>query len=164
MTRLTGRQWVMLGMAGSALTLGAGFFFQHVVGLTPCVLCIWQRWPHAAAVALGALALLWRRGPFAALAAAGLVIGAGIAGYHVGVEQQWWAGPTACAGPDFGTMTPQQLLEALRAAPVVRCDEIPWSLFGISMAGWNLLLSLALAGVFALAQMSRPQASSTASQ
>jgi disulfide bond formation protein DsbB len=163
MTRLSARHWVMLGMAGSALTLGAGFFFQHVIGLAPCVLCIWQRWPHAAAVVLGALSL-WRRGLFAACAAAGLVAGAGIAGYHVGVEQHWWAGPSACAGPDFGKLTPQQLLEALRATPVVRCDEIPWSLFGISMAGWNLLLSLGLAAVFGMAQAAPRQASSSASQ
>ena len=153
------RQAAILAMAGSAATLGAGFFFQHVVGLVPCELCIWQRWPHVAAVALAALALglRWRHG--LALAAGALMIGAGIAVYHVGVEQHWWQGPTACGAPDFGRLTPQQMVEALRAAPIVRCDEIPWSLFGISMAGYNALLSAGLAGLFALAY-----ASSSASQ
>jgi disulfide bond formation protein DsbB len=148
-----------LGVAGSAATLGAGFFFQHVIGLVPCELCIWQRWPHVAAVVLGGLALALGRRLALALAAAALVAGAGIAAYHVGVEQHWWQGPTTCGAPDFGTLTPQQMLEALRAAPIVRCDEIPWSLFGISMAGYNALLSAGLAGLFALAY-----ASSSASQ
>ena len=153
------RQAAVLAMAGSAATLGAGFFFQHVIGLVPCELCIWQRWPHVAAVALAglALALRWRLG--LALAAVALVVGAGIAVYHVGVEQHWWQGPTTCGAPDFGNLTPQQMLEALRAAPIVRCDEIPWSLFGISMAGYNALLSAGLAGVFGWAY-----ASSSASQ
>lgn len=153
------RHLAVLAVAGSAATLGAGFFFQHVIGLVPCELCIWQRWPHVAAVVLGGLALWLDRRLALALAAVALVIGAGIAVFHVGVEQHWWQGPDACAGPDFTAMTPQEFIAALQAAPIVRCDEIPWSLFGISMAGYNALLSIGLAGLFGVAY-----ASSSASQ
>ena len=149
-------------MAGSAALLLGAFGFQYLVGLAPCPLCIWQRWPHAAAIVAGAAALLLK-GPAAriamAAAALSLLVGAAIAGYHVGIEQKWWAGPDTCSAPDFGSLTPGQLLEALKAAPVVRCDEVPWSLAGISMAGWNGLLSLVLAGLLGYGY-----ASSSASQ
>ena len=127
-------------------------------GLQPCVLCIWQRWAHGAIVAIALLALaaaLSGRARAANLLTllAGLAafVGAGIALYHVGVEQQWWPGTSGCGA---GALTPGQGLEALRqqieAAPIVRCGDVPWSLFGLSMAGYNALLSVAL-GSFALA-------------
>ena len=156
------RQAVALGAAGSAATLLGAFGFQYLGNMPPCPLCIWQRWPHAAAVLLGiaALTLGRRLGRTAMLAGAGaLLVGVGIAAYHVGIEQGWWQGPTSCTAPQFGSMTPGQMLDALRAAPVVRCDEIPWSLAGVSMAGWNALVSLGLAGLFAYGY-----ASSSASQ
>lgn len=141
--------------AGSVGVLAAAFFAQYVVGLAPCVLCILQRWPHAVAFVFAGLALVLPAA-FARLAilaaAASMLAGVGIAGYHVGVEQHWWPGPDACAATlDIGAMTPEQLLTQLRAAPVVPCDEIAWSLFGVSMAGWNALLSLGLAAVLAQA-------------
>lgn len=161
MTSLLSAPHPLAGLAtlGAVATLGAGFFFQHVIGLVPCELCILQRWPHVAAAALGGAWLLTGSRWLLPLAALVLLAGAGIAGYHVGVEQQWWPGPTACSAPDFSGLSPREMLEALRRAPVVRCDEIPWSLFGISMAGYNGLLSLALAGLFG-----RAYASSSASQ
>lgn len=140
---------VLLLMLASAGTLLAALFFQYVVGLAPCVLCIWQRWPYVAVLALGAaaLALGRRKGPRAALLAlmgAVLLAGAGIAVFHVGVEQHWWAGTSGC-----GVTATADSVDALRAqilaAPVVRCDEVSWSLFGISMAGFNALISAALA-------------------
>ena len=157
--RATPRHATALAVAGAAATLGAGFFFQYVIGLVPCELCIWQRWPHVVAVALGALALALRWRPALALAAMALVVGAGIAGFHVGVEQHWWQGPTTCAAPDLSGLSPQAFVAALQAAPIVRCDEIPWSFLGVSMAGWNALLSVGLAAVFGWAY-----ASSSASQ
>jgi disulfide bond formation protein DsbB len=134
--------------------LGA-LFFQYVVGLAPCVLCIWQRWPHVAVVVLGAAALgLARRAGAraAALALAGiaLLVGAGIGAFHVGVEQRWWAGTSECGGA-VGAGSVDALRAQILAAPVVRCDEVAWSLFGISMAGYNVLISLALAAVAFLA-------------
>ena len=137
--------------AGSLAALAAAFGFQHLGGLEPCPLCIWQRWPHAAIVLLAA-ASLGLRGPAAAVAAglAGLaaLAGAGLAGFHAGVEQHWWAGLAACGGgPPAETV--EELRERLLNAAPVRCDEAAWSFLGLSMAAWNGLLSLALAGLAA---------------
>ena len=86
------------------------------------------------------------------LAAAAFLIGAGIAAYHVGVEQYWWAGTEACTGAATGSARSVDELRAqIMTAPTARCDEIAWSLFGVSMAGYNFLFSLVLAGFAALA-------------
>lgn len=131
--------------------LAAAFAFQHLGGLDPCVLCIYQRWPWAAAAGLGGLAALFaRRRRTAAQAALALAVlamltGAGIAAYHVGVEQHWWAGTAECGGVTGQAKTIEELKAQLLATPVTRCDEVAWSLFGISMAGWNLIVSAAAA-------------------
>ncbi len=136
---------------GSLAALAAAFGFQHLGGLEPCPLCIWQRWPHVA-TALLAAASLGFRGPAAAalLALAGVaaLAGAGLAGFHAGVEQHWWAGLAACeGGPPADTVA--ELRERLLNAAPARCDEVAWSFLGLSMAAWNGLLSLALAGMAA---------------
>src|SRR5690606_26210528 len=109
--------------------------------------CVYQRWPYVATIALGLAGFaLARRHPAAARIALGLagltfLVGGGIAGFHVGVEQGWWQGTSGCGAPASGTgggaMTLEQLRAQVLAAPVVRCDEVPWSLLGISMAGYN---------------------------
>jgi disulfide bond formation protein DsbB len=76
---------------------------------------------------------------------------AGLAGYHVGVEQHWWESPACAAGGDIGALSAQELLAQIRGAPIVRCDEVAWSLFGLSMAAWNALASLGLGALFAAA-------------
>ena len=139
------RSFALIGTLGPALLLVAALASQYIGGLAPCELCIWQRWPHLAAIALGAGFLLTGRRLFGALAAASLVVGAGIAAYHVGVEQQWWAGPGACSGAGLGEMTGSQLLDITVADVIVRCDEVAWSMFGLSMAAWNGLLSVCIA-------------------
>ncbi len=141
--------------AGSLAVLAAAFAFQHLGGLEPCPLCIWQRWPHVAVALLAGLALGFR-GPVAALAlgfaGAAALAGAGLAGFHVGVEQHWWAGLAACeSGPAGETVA--ELRERLLNAPPARCDEVAWSLLGLSMAAWNGLLSLGLAGLAAVAAL-----------
>ncbi|HXV25335.1 MAG TPA: disulfide bond formation protein B [Alphaproteobacteria bacterium] len=154
------RPWLapLLLAAISAAAILIAVASQIWGGLQPCVLCIWQRWAHGAAIALALVALAaaflgWRRGAglwtlFTGLAA---LIGTGIALYHVGVEQLWWAGTSGCgAGALFSTDGLDQLREQIEAAPIVRCSDVPWSLFGISMAGYNALLSAAL-GLFAFA-------------
>jgi disulfide bond formation protein DsbB len=144
------RLFALALMALSVAVAGSALLFQYVGGLAPCPLCLYQRWPWYAAAALGLLALFLggRRAGAWVLGLSGLLLvaGAGVALYHVGVEQHWIAGPTACSGVPGGTA---ETVEALRAqlmgtAPV-RCDEIAWSLFGVSMAGWNAILSLAVA-------------------
>lgn len=151
----------LLVAAGSAATLGSALLSQYVGGLAPCVLCIWQRWPHVAAIALAGLALIalprTRTGGSGLLALAGVAlwVSAGVAAYHVGVEQHWWAGTAQCGAAGGTPTTLEDLRRMVLAAPVTRCDEVAWSFLGISMAGWNFLISLGL-GAFAVAAGLRP--------
>ena len=134
--------------------LGTALASQYWGGLQPCILCYYQRYAYAAAMALGALAFVLA-GLFGLrrllIAASGLAFlaGAGIAAFHVGVEQKWWKGTEACHSPTFPEdATPAEMREIMLNQPFVACDEIAWELFGISMAGYNVLVSLALGGFF----------------
>lgn len=132
--------------------LAAAFAFEHLGGLAPCELCWWQRYVLMAAIPVAALAVVLSRTE--PRATAGLLVllgiiflcGIAIAGYHMGVELKWWQGPTACSATTLSD-DPDAMFRDLMAAPLVRCDEVPWSLFGISMAGYNLALSLGLAAL-----------------
>jgi disulfide bond formation protein DsbB len=135
--------------------LGFALMAQYWGGLQPCVLCIYQRYAHGAAGGAGLLALALaarHAGRYAAarqlltgLGGLALLAGAAIASFHVGVEQRWWRGTDGCHAPGFdGDLTIDELREALLGTRFVPCDEIPWELFGISMAGYNFLFSLAL--------------------
>ena len=153
---LTRRTLTLIATLGSAGMLAGAFAFQHIGGMAPCQLCLWQRWPHAAAVLIGAVALAtgWRGlawlGALAALTTAGIGI------FHVGVEQAWWAGLASCtAGSIAGISAADLLNPAVDVAAPVRCDAIAWSMLGISMAGWNALISLGLAGVWVAAALRR---------
>jgi disulfide bond formation protein DsbB len=132
-------------VAGSTALLLGALAFQYLGGLAPCHLCLLQRWPHAIAIAIGLLVLAWPKRGLALLGALVVLVGAGIAAYHVGVEQHWWAGPTTCTSPTPGAQSAGDLLDQILATPVVLCDQIAWSLWGISMAGWNAIVSLVLA-------------------
>lgn len=142
-----------LVLVASAAILAAAFAFQYLGGLAPCVLCLWQRFPYGIVIVLAAVAfaLNSQRWTAALMTLCGIVLvaGAGIAFYHVGVEQHWWQGTAACGSALTPAATIDELRERLLAQPVVRCDEISWSLFGVSMAGYNFMLSAALAA-FAL--------------
>ncbi len=147
--------------------LATAFTAEYAFGLQPCVLCVYQRVPYAVALGLGLLGLVILRPailqPLLVLAAGlAFLAGAGIAGFHVGVEQHWWAGTPSCATPGFDTnLSLKDLQRQLdEAASFAACDEVPWSLFGISMAGYNLLASLILAAVFLLtaAKLRSPKA------
>ena len=135
----------LCGLA-SALLLTVAFSFEYLGSLAPCKLCLWQRWPHFGVVLfclMGMTGVLRSGSAFLmiALCAAATAV---IAGYHVGVEQQFWQGPTSCSGA-LTSMSTSDLLDSLLAAPGVRCDEITWSFANISMAGWNMLFSGGLA-------------------
>lgn len=145
--RISPRTAAALVVALGLFALGAAFAFQYIGGLAPCILCIWQRYPYGVAIALGLVAFLLAGKPQAAralIALAGLVFlaDAAIAAFHVGVEQKWWEGTAECGGSLAAGVSAEELKAQLLAAPVVRCDEVPWSLFGISMAGYNFLLAL----------------------
>lgn len=142
MTRL---QMSTIAASGSAALLVGAFAFQHLGGLAPCNLCIWQRYPHAVAVALGVLVLFLPLPALIVLGAVAAFSSAAIGLYHVGVEQGWWDGPAACSGGAPATMSAGDLFDQIMAAPLVRCDDIPWEFGGLSMAGWNMVLSLILA-------------------
>ncbi|SFR10934.1 disulfide bond formation protein B [Poseidonocella sedimentorum] len=153
MTRTTS---ILLAAGGSAALLLGALAFQHLGGLAPCKLCLWQRWPHGAAILIAPLALLFggRLLPLAGMAAALATAGIGL--YHTGVERGWWEGPTTCTGAsDVGALTPDELFDRITAAPIVRCDEVPWELFTLSMASWNMLASLAVAALWAYAATRR---------
>ena len=145
-----------LGLAaalGSALLLGGAFFLQ-AIGYAPCAMCLWQRYPHAVAIVIGLLLFFVRRGrPLLALGGVAAATTAALGFYHTGVERGWWEGPTTCTG-DGGSltgMTGADLLSFGDAAPLVMCDEVVWEFLGLSMASWNGILSIALAGIWFLA-------------
>ena len=149
---MTQKTYVMLAMAGSAALLGGAFAFQYIGGLAPCTLCLWQRWPHAAALIIGVLALLLGGRFLPVLGALAAAATAGIAAFHVGVEQKWWEGLTSCtAGSIEGISTADLLNPDVIVAAPVRCDAIAWQLMGVSMAGWNMILSVMLVGIWLLA-------------
>lgn len=148
------RDWTLgfLAAMGSAALLGAALFFEMVMGMQPCQLCIWQRWPHAVAVVLGVAVWAWPLAPVMVAGALASATSGGIAVYHTGVERGWFQGPSACSGDiDMTRLSAEELLDRILAAPVVRCDEVPWELLGLSMASWNALASFALAGVWLVA-------------
>jgi disulfide bond formation protein DsbB len=151
MTMLSKTNPAWLAVAGIVM-LGGALLFQHVGGLQPCVLCIYQRWPWGIAIGLGVIALVFvkqpkARGAIALLGSLTLLVGAGIGAFHVGVEQGWWQGTPGCGATLSSGGSIEDITAQLLATPVVRCDEIAWSLAGISMAGYNALVSLVLAVV-----------------
>jgi disulfide bond formation protein DsbB len=148
---VNGRQALFLATLGSAGLLLGALAFQHIGGMAPCKLCIWQRYPHVLAVVIGALMLALAYRWLALIGAGSALATAAVGIYHVGVEQGWWQGPTTCSAGPVRELSPDALLDQIMAAPLVRCDEIPWELFGISMAGWNALVSLALMALWIVA-------------
>ncbi|MEL6208257.1 MAG: disulfide bond formation protein B [Pseudomonadota bacterium] len=154
MIDLTRPRLVTLAGAGSLGLLLGAWFFEFVVGLAPCAMCYWQRWPHIAAVVIAVLCMApLPRGPAIALGLGGAVAAAtssGIGVYHSGVERGWWLGPASCTsrGQDLGTLSGESLLDPLAASAVVMCDEIPWTLAGLSMANWNVVASAVIAAIW----------------
>ena len=146
------RTWAVLAAAGSAALLAGAFFFQ-ALGYAPCELCLLQRWPHAAAVVIGlAVAATGYRRAWGLLGLVAAILATAFAIYHVGVEQTWWAGPSACSGGlgDLSAVSTDELLARIRGAQVIRCDQPSWIFLGLSMAAWNAILSAVLVAVWAL--------------
>lgn len=148
---LTPAQYFLGAAVASAAMLGGALAFQYIGGLAPCELCVYQRIPYGAVIGLGAVGILAsQRGLslrvwlIAAACAVAFFVDAGIAGFHVGVEQGWWTGTESCVGSNIDTSSIEAMRDAILNAPAVRCDEVAWSLLGISMAGWNGLIALGL--------------------
>ena len=131
----------------AALVLGTAFTFQ-VFGYPPCELCWWQRYPYMAIMGVSIVGTAVRALPRRALLvilALLFLTDAGIAGFHAGVEQRWWEGLSTCSGYVDITDNIDDALQSIMNAPLVRCDDIAWSLFGVSMAGYNLLVATFMA-------------------
>ena len=151
--RLDLRARIGLVFALAALVIGAALASEIFAGLTPCALCLKQRVPYYLALPLLGLAYFYA--PFGKLASRGLLVtvgvvflsGAGLGAYHAGIEYGFWAGPATCGGGGAMASSPQALLLALESQSLVRCDAPAWSLFGISLAGYNALASLGLAAI-----------------
>jgi disulfide bond formation protein DsbB len=146
-------QWPWIALASSLSMLAIAHGFERFGGLAPCALCLHQREAYWIAAAVAALALLARRMEGAELTNRALnllltfafVGGAIVAGFHMGVEYKWWPGLPSCTAASSGAV-PTDLLGALnQPLHVVGCDEAPWIFLGLSMAGWNMLISLKLA-------------------
>ncbi len=148
--------------AVSVTALANAYIAEYAFGLEPCILCLYQRVPYAAASVLGLAALFRPSLRSRAVAVAGVVflVGSAIAFYHVGVEQHWWVSAASCgAGGGEGPATVEELRQMLtRGRPVKACDEVDWTLFGLSMATYNVALSLALAtaSLWAADKLRRP--------
>ena len=141
---------------GAATILGA-YFFQYVMGLPPCPMCLEQRIAYYVSIPLAiVVAIAAGRGAWPRIAAAGLGIialamlgNAGLGTFHAGVEWKWWPGPQECSGTVTDLGAGGDLLSSLNNLTIVRCDEAAWRFLGISLAGYNAMISLGLAAIAA---------------
>ena len=136
----------LVALAAPLLLYGGALLSQFGFGLHPCEMCYWQRWPHQAAIILALLALLLNRNDKAmrlltGLAGLAIAISGLIGIFHAGVEYGLWEGLTTCSTSHSGPIS----LDEIMAAPIIRCDVAQWRLFGISLAGFNAIFSLAAA-------------------
>jgi len=138
-----------LALAAPALLLGGAYVSQYWGHLFPCEMCWWQRYAHMAAIALALLAYALARSavarPAVLLAALAILVSGGIGVFHAGVEYHWWEGITTCSAGAAGGSAGDVLADIL-ATPLIRCDQAQWTLFGLSLAGYNAIFSI-LAGV-----------------
>ncbi len=150
--KLTVQSAALLAALGAFATIAGAWWFELIVGLEPCPLCLEQRLPFYTGVPIAVVAFVLARsgcarsaGILLAVFALIMVYGAGLGLYHSGIEWEWWAGPAACSGGGEIPSDAGSLLESLSQVRVPSCDEAPWRLFGLSLAGYNVLLSIALA-------------------
>ncbi|HJV42807.1 disulfide bond formation protein B [Caulobacter sp.] len=151
---LVTRHWPLLAFLSSALMLAIAHAFESFGGLAPCHLCLKQREVYWVAGTVGLIAFglqrtpLWPRLrlPANLLLGAIFLYGAGLATYHAGAEWKWWPGPSSCSG--LGSAAASNLEAMLKGTAKIKppaCDKAPWVFLGLSMAGWNVLISLKLA-------------------
>ena len=149
-----------LALLVPAALLAAAFGSEHIGGLYPCEYCWWQRWAHVAALAFALLSfapmadkgrsLVW-------LAAAAILVSGGIGAYHAGVEARIFEGFSQCTAAGGGGGSTAEMLERIMSRPLVRCDEVQWSFLGISMAGWNAIVSIGFASLILWLSIRRPR-------
>lgn len=146
------RNAFVLAAAGGSLLLLVGAYIFQAMGYAPCPLCWLQRYPHFAAVPVGALALVTRGPTFPILGSMAASATAILGAYHTGVERGWWLGPQNCAGDQgLGGLSGGDLLSTAEAPRVVLCNQVAWEFLGLSMASWNALFSALLVLLWVLA-------------
>ena len=155
---MTQRTLILWAGLGSLALFGGALAFQYVGGLLPCAMCLWQRWPHRVAIVLGVIGVAIPNAVIAGLGALSMLVSAGLAVLHTGVERAWWDGPQVCgasAAQDLGSLSADELF-ALDSGPrLVLCNEVAWEFLGLSMASWNGVVSLALAAIWIAAALRR---------
>lgn len=155
-----GRPFFGTVLAVCAVALAAALVGEHVFGLEPCILCLYERIPYAAAGLVAGLLAALPTSPGLRRLGAGLCLlafaaNAGLGFYHVGVEQHWWTSAVCAVDGQQTQFTVEDLRAALQAPQRPACDEVAWTLFGVSLAGYNLALSLVMAALCAVALWSR---------
>jgi disulfide bond formation protein DsbB len=151
------RGLIALAALGSAAMLLAAFGFQYLGGLAPCAMCLWQRWPHAVAIGVGAVGFALPHRIIAWGGALTMAVNVGIALLHTGVEREWWTINLTCTGggEDLGAMDITALLDPSQGGEIVLCTDVAWSMLGLSMASWNGIGSLVLLGIWVAAARAR---------
>ncbi|HEX8126529.1 MAG TPA: disulfide bond formation protein B [Allosphingosinicella sp.] len=152
-----------LAVAVPAALLAGAFGSEIFGGLYPCEMCWWQRYAHFAGLGFALLSLVLRRAPdrgrsFVWLGALAILASGGIGAYHAGVEADIFEGFTQCTSTTSAGLSSEELLKEVMAAPIVRCDDIQFSFLGISMAGWNAILSILAALSILWLSLRRPRA------
>ena len=137
-------QLIWLAFLGSLALLIGAYAFEFLGNLKPCKMCLWQRWPHIAAIIIGILIFYSKSNLLMRIASMIILFGAIVAFYHMGVEFQWWEGPTTCSSGSIANLSSTELMNKILQAPIIRCDEVQWSFAGLSMAAWNGIFSLIL--------------------
>ena len=143
------RQPLIVVLIAAIAVVGAALVSQYSGVLQPCELCLMERWPYYGAILIAVVALAvsvpgWQRAALLLLALV-FVVSAGLGFYHVGVEQHWFRGPTACTSSSGVPQTLAELKQMLARTQTVMCDQVQWSLAGISLAGWNFIASVMIA-------------------
>ena len=150
----TRRHLIALAGLGSLGLFSGALYFQYVVGLLPCAMCLWQRWPHRVAIALSVIGVAIPNAIIAWLGALSALVGAGLALLHTGVERAWWEGPQVCgasAAQDLSSLSVEELFDTTSGPQLVLCNDVAWEFLGLSMASWNGLACLVLAGIWVMA-------------
>jgi disulfide bond formation protein DsbB len=156
MKKMNVDKYIWLLIISATAVIATALASEIFGGLVPCALCLQQRWPYYIAIPILIVCGLARgsapasSAPLLALVGLIFLVGAGLAAYHAGVEYKWWAGPSGCGSGTSLADNTRALLQALQNEKVVRCDEAAFTLFGLSMAGYNFLASLALAALSGL--------------
>ena len=141
---MTAKQLTTIASFSSLVVIFGAYYFEYIGGLVPCKLCYWQRYPHFMNILILPVFYFFPMRSLIFIGMSSMLVSTTLAFYHVGIEQKYWPGPNSCSNVSIEGLTTDQLLDQIMSAPIVRCDEIAWELFGISMAGWNVLISFCL--------------------